>query len=361
MTEVMGFLIAVGAVMIFVVWNQSKRRKQQADERQEIEETSSKLKRELEKTANNVISRMESQVSDLEELMDESEKNRTVLEGRVAELKKLLKRSEGQSTEIRDLLVKLEEAGDTVEELQRRLEATEKKITMAMQPQMPMQMQMPMPMQNSMMMNPTMMTPMTQPMMTPPIMTTPLPNVPSPISPPPILNSRTTSTVTPKPIESKPIESKTAEVKTSEVKQPVKRDKAEIKKELEKFSTEGEKAEPKDFAKVLEKSMGESKVESKVPVRPRVPDRRSIVLHSTGSSRATIIEKNEPVKISTKRTVSEPVKKDSETAKEVSMNARIKNMLLEGMTVEEIARETGLGRGAIELVQQMTRRQLERK
>ena len=31
-----------------------------------------------------------------------------------------------------------------------------------------------------------------------------------------------------------------------------------------------------------------------------------------------------------------------------------------GMSVEEIARETGMGRGAIELVQQMTRRQLER-
>ena len=36
-------------------------------------------------------------------------------------------------------------------------------------------------------------------------------------------------------------------------------------------------------------------------------------------------------------------------------------MLLEGMSVEDIARETGLGRGAVELVQEMTRRKLERK
>ena len=35
----------------------------------------------------------------------------------------------------------------------------------------------------------------------------------------------------------------------------------------------------------------------------------------------------------------------------------IKEMLMSGMTVEEVARETGLGRGAIELAQQMARRQ----
>ena len=39
----------------------------------------------------------------------------------------------------------------------------------------------------------------------------------------------------------------------------------------------------------------------------------------------------------------------------------IKEMLLSGMSIEDIARETGLGRGAIELIQEMTRRQLERR
>jgi len=41
--------------------------------------------------------------------------------------------------------------------------------------------------------------------------------------------------------------------------------------------------------------------------------------------------------------------------------AIIKSMLLAGMTVDEIARETGIGRGAIELVQQIMRLQLGRK
>ena len=157
----MTLLIAVGAVMIFVVWNQGKKRQQKVEERREVEETTGKLKQELEKTANEVISRMENQVSGLEDLLDDSEKNRTILEGRVAELKKLLKRSEGQSTEIRDLLTKLEEASDTVEELQRKLEAAEKRIAMSMQ--MPMQ---------STMMPISSLPPMTStpPLMTPPMM-----------------------------------------------------------------------------------------------------------------------------------------------------------------------------------------------
>ena len=58
------------------------------------------------------------------------------------------------------------------------------------------------------------------------------------------------------------------------------------------------------------------------------------------------------------------LKKRAENTVQKSENpesANIREMLLSGMTVEEIARETGLGRGAIELVQQMTRKQLERK
>lgn len=41
-----------------------------------------------------------------------------------------------------------------------------------------------------------------------------------------------------------------------------------------------------------------------------------------------------------------------------SMKAR--NLLLSGWSVEDVARETGMGRGAVELVKEMTRRQMER-
>ncbi len=369
-TEVMALLVAVGAVMIFVVWNQNKSRRQKVEERREVEESTGKLKQELEKTANEVIGKMENQVSNIEDLLDEAEKNRTVLEGRVAELRKLLKRSEGQSTEIRDLLTKLEETSDTIEDLQRKLEAAEKKITMSMQmpvPQIPMQI----PMQSTIM---PMSTPMMAPMMAPSLMTTPLPNVPSPISPPPILSSRQNAAPT--------INSSTSTKPSTTVKstatpttspEPKKPDKAEIKKALEKASLEGEKSETKDFAQVLEKSMNEKPKEEvkNVSKVPRVPDRRSIIVASKSNQPATVVE-TEPVKIETTRPAAR-VSSASKTAstrdvenkssgdERLNNSTKIKNMLLEGMSVEEIARKTGLGRGAVELVQEMTRRKLERK
>ena len=369
-TEVMTLLIAVGAVMIFVVWNQGKKRQQKVEERREVEETTGKLKQELEKTANEVISRMENQVSGLEDLLDESEKNRTVLEGRVAELRKLLKRSEGQSTEIRDLLTKLEEASDTVEELQRKLETAEKRIAMSTQMPMQMPIQSPMLPMSSL---PSMTTPMMPSMMNPPISSPPLSNVPSPISPPPILSSRqnaatpaiSKSEVNGQEIaENEPVKSRAVAVEKPKSKRM---DKAEMKAALEKVSAESVKAEPKDFAEVLEKSMEKSAAEKKSTVRmPTVPDRRPVIVSSRSNQRGTVIN-TEPVKIENPRTrtaVSTPEASRNLSPREtenapINNTAKIKDMLLEGMSVEDIARETGLGRGAVELVQEMTRRKLE--
>ena len=358
----MTLLIAIGAIMVFMVWNQSKKRQQKIEERRQVEESTGKLKQEIEKTANEVIGRMESQVSSLEDLLDESEKNRTILEGRVAELRKLLKRSEGQSTEIRDLLVKLEEAGDTVEELQRKLDAADKKIAMAMS--MPMQM----PMQPTMM---PMTTPMMTPMMTPPMMTAPLPNVPSPISPPPILSTRQKPTT---PSTSKT--SLTAQNKDDSSSTTTKAN-TNLKKTTETADTsEAENNEAKDFEKMLKKSMSNNKTDVKTPLK--APDRRSIVVPSR--QRAAAVVDTEPVKIESQRKNPEDTarllraaseedasnnksnpRNEGQGRKQTSDSIKIKNMLLDGMSVEDIARETGIGRGAIELVQEMTRRQLERK
>ena len=67
-------------------------------------------------------------------------------------------------------------------------------------------------------------------------------------------------------------------------------------------------------------------------------------------------KKNPPPK---KPEIEPPERRDLKL--ETTDSAIIKEMLLAGMTTEEISRETGLGRGAIELIQEMTRRQLNRK
>ena len=111
--ELMIMLIVVGAGIVFVAWSNTRRRKLDALDRREVEDSTGKLKKELERTANEIIRRMENQVTHLESILDESERNRTQLEGRVVELKKLLKKAEGQSSEIRDVLARLEDAALT--------------------------------------------------------------------------------------------------------------------------------------------------------------------------------------------------------------------------------------------------------
>ena len=106
-TELMLLLIVVGTGIVFIAWSNTRRRKQDALERREVEDSTGKLKQELERTASEIIGRMENHVTHLEGILDESERNRTQLEGRVSELKKLLKKSEGQSGEIKDLLAAL--------------------------------------------------------------------------------------------------------------------------------------------------------------------------------------------------------------------------------------------------------------
>ena len=112
--ELMLLLIVLGVGILVVAWSNTRRRKQDALERREVEDSTGKLKQELERTANEIIGRMENHVNHLENVLDESERNRMQLEGRVTELKKLLKKSEGQSGEIRDLLARLDDAGAEV-------------------------------------------------------------------------------------------------------------------------------------------------------------------------------------------------------------------------------------------------------
>ena len=118
-TELMLLLIVLGSGIVFIAWSNTRRRKQDALERREVEDSTGKLKQELERTANEIIGRMENHVTHLESVLEESERNRTQLEGRVSELKKLLKKGEGQSGEIRDLLARLDDAGTEIDTMQR--------------------------------------------------------------------------------------------------------------------------------------------------------------------------------------------------------------------------------------------------
>jgi len=228
-TELMIILIVVGAVIIFIAWTSARRRKNDDDERRDAEESTEKFKQDLEKTANEIIGRMETQAARLEKLLNESEKSRTQLEGRIAELKKLSRKIDEQSIDLRNLTARVNSKIDNVEQRQ----------------------------------------PARQP-------------VKSPITPPPI-------SITPP---------------------------------------------TQNFSKILEQSMTE-------PAPPK---------------RSEQITKAAPVrKISEMPAKPTPAQSEFENSGD---SAVVREMLMDGLTVEEIARETGLGRGAVLLIQQMMRRKV---
>lgn len=228
-TELMIILIVVGAVIIFIAWTSARRRKNDDDERRDAEESTEKFKQDLEKTANEIIGRMETQAARLEKLLNESEKSRTQLEGRIAELKKLSRKIDEQSIDLRNLTARVNSKFDNVEQRQ----------------------------------------PARQP-------------VKSPITPPPI-------SITPP---------------------------------------------TQNFSKILEQSMTEP-----------APPKRSEQL-----TKAAPVRKSSemPAKLT-------PAQSEFENSGD---SAVVREMLMDGLTVEEIAKETGLGRGAILLIQQMMRRKV---
>lgn len=218
-TELMIILIVVGAIIVFVAWTSARKRKHDEEDRRDAEESTEKFKQGLEKTANEIIGRMEEQAARMEKLLNETERSRAQVEGRIVELKKLIRKVELQESELKNFLARLENAVDDVNAVRNSQPARQ-------------------PVQK----------------ISPPILTAPTSN----------------------------------------------------------------------FAAVLEKSMAE-------PAPPKKSEhvaRRTSELPTAGTN--------------------------SETVNAADSSA-VREMLAEGLTVEEIARETGLGRGAILLVQQMMR------
>ena len=422
--ELMLLLIAVGAGIVFVAWSNTRRRKQDVRERREVEESTGKLKSELERTANEIIGRMENHVTHLENVLDESERNRTQLEGRVTELKKLLKKSEGQSDEIRDLLARLDDAGEEVNAMQRKMDVMERRLNIAMTTPIPMQQHVTIPQMPPLVtpVIPQSPPPITQPVA--PIKTAPQPTQaaqaapqiqqPQPPPPPPQPKKIPVETVTPPaapinplgpitlptlrqqkvepPVENafdKILEESIAESpKIIKPDEPPKPRKSIVLSPENKQPVTVVEADPikieatrkrltEASAELAKHSSEESGVEQSraLQKRRRTKDVRKAALEAIRaaqeSSESKPVERPpvrpQPIKPQPVRTqpIKQPDKKILPERRDLKLETTdssiVKEMLLSGMSIEEIARETGLGRGAIELIQEMTRRQLDRR
>lgn len=89
-------------------------------------------------------------------------------------------------------------------------------------------------------------------------------------------------------------------------------------------------------------------VSAKMPAPAETPVRPSADEEGTGSADDADIAEDER----------EEEPEDADASEGASSAARVRALLLSGWTVEDVARETGMGKGAIELMQEMIRRQI---
>lgn len=436
--ELMIMLIVVGAGIVLIAWSNTRKRKQDALDRREVEDSTVKLKQELERTATEIIGRMEKHVTHLESILDESERNRTQLEGRLNELKKLIKKSEGQAGEIRDLLARLEDAGAEVDSMKRKMETLDRRLNMVMSTPLPVQQPIQQPVTIPQMPTPPLINPlMTPPINTPiqPITTAPVPpiskpiqpitpapvpppiNTPQPITPPPVPNVQVTTTppgpplnplgpiTMPSALRSSPkvesdsefdkiLEETMAEpvkveeparpqarepkILSNESKKPVKAIEADpvkieaTRRKLNKASAEMAAHPPEEISEVEQskkdlkkKRTGKSKRDVRkaaIDAIKEVEKQNELETKAVAEPKKIIPpEKPKPLEKPKSLDKQEQLPERRDLKLETTDSSIIKEMLLAGMSIEDISRETGLGRGAIELIQEMTRRQLDRK
>ncbi len=416
-TELMIVLIAVGAGIIFIVWLNSRKRRNNELDQQEIEDSTNKFKQDLENTANEIIGRMQEQASNLENLLDHSERNRTQLEGRVSELKKLLKRSEGQSTEIKDLLARLDDAVDDISVMQQQMDLVEQKINAAINmPMQQMPQMIPPPLMNSMMQSqPALQQAMARQQMPPQplnprqsslvpsiMLKTPqavkagapqMPQVPSPETSEEfakVLAQSMGAGVRP-PMPPQPAQSSVhLSQKTNRKVRMVNSPPVQVGATTQPAAQSGSSLSSLERRSRLLAERLSAMKSGKAPAAPAAsvqPTGKPIqtgistaqstdvrraaldaISRATDNRNATKTDsaadnKNPAGTYSPPRKTPQPAAAAAQTAAQTQQNetAIIKSMLLAGMTVDEIARETGIGRGAIELVQQIMRLQLGRK
>ncbi len=110
MTEIMGFLILAGAIIVFLVRWQSRKESRPVEEHQDMQYATQQLRQELERTGSEITSRMEQHVMQLEQLIHEADHRKSILEGRIVELRELVKLGEEQMDALHTLRSEIVEA-----------------------------------------------------------------------------------------------------------------------------------------------------------------------------------------------------------------------------------------------------------
>lgn len=264
-TEYLGFLIIIGALLVFGARWWSRRQPDEAQDMDEMRTSTDQLKAELARSADAVVSRMGSHIKHLEELIRQAEERNIRLEAQ------------------------LDESHRVGSELQQRSDLLQRQILEARQVLQELSLRQTMP-----------------------VMPTSMPVMqPAPLS-------------------------------AASAQMPV------------------ERVDATDFAAVLQQSIVRDEQGAQLPAS--LDSLQPLVSAQQAAGLAEAMTHRPEPQINEAELVQEPVAAPTTESEDEPPNAtKARALLLSGYSVEETARETGIGRGAIELLQEMSRRELEQE
>lgn len=88
-TEILGFLIIFGALLILIVRYHTRKQEQPLLDQHEMREATAQLKQELQKTGDEVVGRLSDRVTQLESLLQQAEEKQAALSAKVDESRRL--------------------------------------------------------------------------------------------------------------------------------------------------------------------------------------------------------------------------------------------------------------------------------
>ena len=302
-TELLAALIFVGAVLVFVGRFYAHRKAKPEQERKERENlvvSTERLKEELSRSADVIVARMEEHVEQLDGMLQEADAKNSVFEA-------LLRESEENR---KALEASLQAARETVQKLREQQEASAAQIRS----------------------------------MERVVQALPAQGVPFVPPPPPIpMGAAATYEGGAPAAESAPTVTE-------------REDAAEFAAVLQN-SIERDAVGEETSKTPLASTIGQVREAEKIVPPPSVP-----ALEAKGAEALTAPRGIKPAPVGAEAQVpprmEAPAPKTAEGPHEATTADRARALLLSGIPVEEVSRQTGMGKGAVELVKEMSRRQL---
>ncbi|HBT79483.1 MAG TPA: hypothetical protein DEA67_05130 [Selenomonas sp.] len=270
-TEILGLLIIVGTGIVFLVRWQMHRTQRPKQEQREMQVSTARLKEELQRSGDAIVSRMSSHVSQLEKLIKEADERAAQLDSRIAACRRLEAELELRSAE-----------------LSQRAQQT-------------------------------------------------------------VASARIAASAARQPLSQPTMQSQTA---------------APAPDMLGHAVSMAERVDAEDFAQVLHDSMQREEAQADLPTAAEVMT--DAVMPSAGQMAADpqtvpqqVAEPAEvaaavPEPLHTEKAAAEP-EADGQEEPGASAATRARALLLAGYSIEDTMRETGLGQGAVQLIQEMNR------